>query len=330
MCGLGHQHVEVGPGAGDHRVELRIAAVELRALASDRAARLVAGAERRCDGRVILALRVDQAARLDHNRLLARLVKIDVPARIAMAKFTRRRIEVQPRNPGHLVEAEIAELEFAVAHPVDAARAAVQTPGTAHLEQIGEVGVECDFHRDRPPDRAITAQPDPLERRTVAQKLEARQMYRLALEPHPALGGVKVGVGQIDHHRAIIVKQNRAKLKRLRTAQPDGEFAQEARVPVEQSIGPERTAGEIALTVEHREQIIVLERAKGPLDQTLGRFDVVIVRVLDKLWERGTGQCNCGIGQINQPALGVPDTGRGPQWSSRQADANNLPPCAAR
>ena len=328
MRGLGHQHVEIGPGAGDHRVELRIAAVELRALAGNRSSRLVTGAKRRCDGRVILALRVDQAARLDHNRLLARLVEIDIPARIAVAELGRRGIEVQPRNAGHLVEPDVAKFEFAIAPPVDAARAAVRAPGAANFEQVGEIGVERDFHRDRPPDRAVAAQPDSLERRAVAQEFEARQMHRLALEPHLALGREQIGVGQIDHHRAIVVEQDRAKLKRLRTAQSNGEFAQEPRVAVKQTIGPERTPGEIALAVEYREQIIVLEGAKCPLDQALGRLDMIIFRALVEL--RGTGRRNCGIGQIIRPALGVPDIGRGLQWSSRRADANNLPPYAVR
>ena len=96
-------------------------------------------------------------------------------------------------------------------------------------------------------------------------------MDRFALQPDPAARGVEVGVGQIDHHRAIVVEQHRPELERLRAPQPDSEFAKEARILVEQSVGAERAAGEIALAVEHREQIIMLEGAERPLDQGFGR-----------------------------------------------------------
>ena len=85
MLGLGHQHVEIGPGARDHRVELRVAAVEARSLVGHFAAHLVGRSKRFRDRIGIFPVILDQAADLDHDCLLMLFVEIDVPPRNPVA-----------------------------------------------------------------------------------------------------------------------------------------------------------------------------------------------------------------------------------------------------
>ena len=225
MLGLGHQHVEIGPGARDDRVELRIAAVEVDPLASHRAADLVRLAERFGDRALVFPRILDQAADLDHDRLFMPFVEVDVPSRASVPKLARRWIESQQGPPRDMVEPEVTKFEFAVgqsAHRLGAARRAARP---ADLEQVGEIGIEIEVDRNRPPDRPVTAQADALERRIVVEELEARHVHRFAVQPDPAPGGLKIGIGQVDDHRAIVVEQDRAQLERLRAAKPDREFA---------------------------------------------------------------------------------------------------------
>ena len=280
MLGLCDEHVEVRPCACDHRVKLAVVAFDIDPLARHLAAFLVRRSKGLGDRLLILGVIVDQAAGADHDRLLGLGIKVDVPPRGALAKLARLRVEMDNRTAGDIVEPDVAKLDLCVRNTAERLSPALQSPCAAHLEQIGEVGVKADVDRDRPPDLAVAAHPQPLEGCPVLKEFDPRQMDRFALQPNPTLGGVEVGIRQIDHHRAIIVEQDRAELERLRPAEAKRELREETRVLVEQAIGPERAAREIALTVEHREQIIMLEGAQRALDQTFGRLDVIIFLAL--------------------------------------------------
>ena len=114
--------------------------------------------------------------------------------------------------------ADISEANGGIVNLRHAARAALGTAFAADLEQVGEIGVETHFERDRPPDGAEAAQPNAFIAGGAAQEFQAADINRIALQPDLAVGIVKVDVGQIDDHRSIIVEHDRAQLKRRHPA----------------------------------------------------------------------------------------------------------------
>ena len=133
----------------------------------------------------------------------------------------RRRIEMDGGAALQAVEPGIGEAHAAPVEPRDVERAAPRAPLAAHLEQVGEIGVEADFERDRPLDPVEPPDPDPFVAGGAAQELDPRGVDRIALQPDLALGIVEIGIGEIDHHRAIVVEQDRAEQQRLHPADPE-------------------------------------------------------------------------------------------------------------
>ena len=175
----------------------------------------------------------DPAVDLDHQAEPIGRVEVEVPARPALIELAGRGFEVQRRQPLDIVEPDIAEANGAIVNLRDLARAALGAALAADLEQVGEIGVETDFERDRPPDGAEAANPDALVAGRAAQKFEAADVDGIALQPDLAVGIVKVGIGQIDDHRAIVVEHDRAQLERLHPADAQPQAGQEARVLIE-------------------------------------------------------------------------------------------------
>ena len=94
---------------------------------------------------------------------------------------------------------------------------------------------------------------------------------------------MEIGVGEIDDQSAIVVEHDRAEQQRIHPAEPQRQRGEEARVLVEQPVWPVVPAPAIALLVEHAEQIVVLQRPQGPVDERLGRLDMVAFRRLVRL-----------------------------------------------
>ena len=206
------------------------------------------------------------------------VAELQVPAGGTRGQRSGRRVEMKGRAALDPVEAGIGEADAAIVEPRGAHRAATRPLLAAHLEQVGEVGAERDLERNGRRQRTEAPQPETLVAGAVAQELEPAEIEAVALQPDPALGIVEVGIGEIDDQRAIVVDHDRAEQQRREAAEPELQIGEEARVLEIEAVRTALAAAEVALLVEDAEQIVVLEGPQRPVDERLGRLDMIAFR----------------------------------------------------
>ncbi len=130
----------------------------------------------------------------------------------------------------------------------------------AHLEDVGEVAGEGEREREGDALRPVVGDGDALVQRALVQVDGARDMHRV-LGKHDVLVGVDVGVGEVDLQVEVVVPDGGAEQQRLGAVDQELEVGEVARVAVEQPVRPAGGGADVAVAVEHREGIVVLQRA---------------------------------------------------------------------
>jgi hypothetical protein len=165
----------------------------------------------------------------------------------------------------HVVEPGIAEDHRVGLDDRDREPPAARTARAAHLEQVGEVaGVEqIELDAQRPV--AEIAHRDALVARGLPEELGAHDVQRVARQVGG--GGEDLGVGEIDGEHRIIVLHRGAQQQRPPAVEQQLQARQVARVRVVEAVGAGLAAHDVAVAVEHREGVAVLEHARAALEQ---------------------------------------------------------------
>ena len=149
LFGLGNEHVQVRHRAAEHLIEHVVRRFDARS-ARGKAAKLASCAPRRneetagkSDGpRFSL-----DAARNEEDRGSAARGELDPIARTDPVETCGLRIEIDDGAPHDVVKSAIDE-GCAILRNLDAPFATARAAPTAHLEYVGEIGVEDDFEID--------------------------------------------------------------------------------------------------------------------------------------------------------------------------------------
>ena len=147
--------------------------------------------------------------------------------------------------------------------------AAMRARLAAHFEHVGEIGVEAIAQRQR--HRVIGEAPDlePLEARTVVQNLAAQEMDLVARELQAAI--VNIGIGEIDREHGVVARHARAQEQGPRALDHQDEAREIARVLVEQPFGRRAGRLHVAIGVEHRERVALLQALRADPRRGAGR-----------------------------------------------------------
>ena len=271
---VGRHHVDVGERAVEPLVEERVRR-RRRAAARPRRGerapgRCECGREGLCGLRAGLAgdRHVDGGARPGRHR--------EVEAQLGTAHRARRRRRGDVRAAHDAVEAPVAEHEAVGA---DLGREASPVPGThraPHLEHVLEIGLEpqreAHAHR-RPP---VVRHPQPLVAAAAPEEFPAEDVERAARQ-HETPARVDVGVREIDGEQRVVALDGRAQQQRAGVAQAQLEARQKTRSGVVEALLALPDRVDVAVAIEHREGVAVLEDARAIVDPRGGREHVEAV-----------------------------------------------------
>jgi hypothetical protein len=174
-----------------------------------------------------------------------------------------RRIEADPRSPGHPIETFVAEYQARLAADFVQLAPAPFPLGAAHLEDVGEVGVQVqpqvDFKRlaaEAGDPQALVADPVPEEGAPKDVQLAPGQRERAARL-------LEVGIRQIDSEEIVFLFDRRAEQQRAASSDPQLQPREEPGVIEVDALLAEAYRLHIAVAIEHREHPAVLEDARA-------------------------------------------------------------------
>jgi hypothetical protein len=184
----------------------------------------------------------------------------DAERGMARVEHVGRLRERDGRNALHVVEADVAEDD---ARPRDLGRHALAAPGarvSAHLEDIGEIGVELECHRRGHVALAVVG-----ERQTLVQPLLPQEAR--ALDVDDAFGRRRLvterrqrTIGHVRAKEHVVRADSRAQQRREQAADRQPEEGEDPRVVREQAIG---AAAHVAQHIGHQERVVVLQRKRS-------------------------------------------------------------------
>ncbi len=138
--------------------------------------------------------------------------------------------------------------------------AAAFAPQPARLEDVGKVAREDEREREAHRPVAVVAHRDPLVGMIAPEEGGAHDVERVLLQDD-ALVEIDVGIGEIDAEHRIVVAHVEAEQQRRHAVEKKLEAREEARIRIEQAVGAARRRAHVAMTVEHRKRVAVLEHA---------------------------------------------------------------------
>ena len=215
----------------------------------------------------------------DRQEQRGALVRLAAPARTPPRPGSSRsaRARTAAIGPAQVaVEAVVGEDDRCRARaPPPTMRPRAGAPVAAHLEQIGEIGLEQQGEADRHARACRSCAPRGARRHNACQMNLARTMWIVSRGRSQAAGRIEeVGIGQIDGQQRIVVLDDRAEQQRPAVVDQQLQAGQEARVLVIEPLGAALAGHDVAVVVEHAEGVAVLEGARPPLLQRRGRRDV--------------------------------------------------------
>ncbi len=193
----------------------------------------------------------------------------------------RQRVEAQPGAALPGIEPGIGEQHRAGADLRRVQMAAPRPAVAAHLKQIGEIGVEAEGERERLRPGGEVAHRNALEAGAVIEEFRAPEMDEVVLQ-RGVTAEFQVGIGEVTDQRRIVVAQDRGQQQRARALQAEREAGEVARVAVIEPLRAAHFRGQVAIGVEHREGVVVLQRAGAPLLQRGGRGNGKLAARLDR------------------------------------------------
>ena len=167
---------------------------------------------------------------------------------------------MQRRGSRRRIQATIFEHDVGRAKQFAGSEAAARTLFAAHLEQIGEVVVEQQGQVECRRPVAVILQTDPLIGGSAPQEDGAHDVQHVLLQDDTAIA-IDVGIGEVDGQRRIVIAQVGAQQQRLHRIQHQFEAGEITGVGVEQAVRSAGGCADIAVTVEHGECVVMLERA---------------------------------------------------------------------
>ncbi|MNI08813.1 hypothetical protein D3C73_618620 [compost metagenome] len=205
--------------------------------------RLVAGAQAALDEQV-------QAAALGQAEHEVGAVGVEPRGRFGKGQATGPQFAVQSGvAKGHAPPVQDRRVRLAVLGPGRA----------AHLEDVGEIGVELERQRQQDVLDAVVDHPHPFKQPPVPQEAAALQMQHARRGRAPAHGR-QGPVGRVAGEEDVVLGDARTQPRRPRAPDGQGEAGQQPGVVVEQAIG----AGfDVSPVVGDQEGVAVLQRHQG-------------------------------------------------------------------
>ncbi len=281
--GVGQQHVEVGDRAAHRLVEHLVRRSDgggTRRAGAQRAARLAeAGEEGGARGAGAVA---GAAADFEEHGLTGDRGKRQVELREVAGDTGRGGLEVQAGLAQAVVEAGVGERHGIVADLGRVLAAAAGTHGAADLEDVGEVGGEVDADAEPALGGVVVRECQPLEGAGVPQEAGAADVQQVLQDRAAEFGVGDLGVGQVADQDRVVVADRRAQEHRAVAVDGQIEVRQVAGVAVVDALGAARAGEGVAVVVEDREGVAVLQRARAALLQRGGEGN-------EELW-RGAGR----------------------------------------
>ena len=215
------------------------------------------------------------------HRLARRQVELET--RAAPGEIGGRRIEREPRAPNDLVEASIGQHHGAALY---AGRQRLPAPlalRAAHLEHVGEVGVERHPEIDRRRFEREVRQAQPLVAGAAPEKLRAKEVQLPTPQDQRAVTSREVGVGEIDGEQIVVFLDRRAQEQGAPAADAHLEAREEARAVMVEPLLAQTHRLHVAEPIEDRERLAVLEHTCAVIRARRRREDVKTVLVLEEL-----------------------------------------------
>ncbi len=257
VLGLGRHHHEVGHRAAEPLVAQLVGAPEPRpgrvsiAAQIPRAPQGGLEADRPRPTPLVVAADGDVQARRP-SRLEPQLV--DGARAVQLAGD---RVEADPGPTLHVVQALVLERHAIRLDLRRQAGAALPAPHAAHLEDVGEVGTERHHQLKSRGAQAEVADRDALVAGAVPQHLGPRDVHgavaqRLAAQDH-------VGVGEVDREPRVVAFRSGPEQQRPLLADAQHQARQVAGALVVDPLLGEADGLDVAVAVEQRERVLVLE-----------------------------------------------------------------------
>lgn len=182
---------------------------------------------------------------------------------MAARKGVRLGEEPHPRAPDDSIQPGIGKFDMVGPQLRVVKLAAPGARGTAHLEQVREIGAEADVEGDRHGLVGKIAHRQPLMARAFPEETRAPDMNKVVVEDGLPLRIGDVGIGQVAGERGVVVAKGRAQQQRPCAGNGEGKPRQVPRVAVKQPFGACRMGMYVAIMVEDAEGVAMLEGA-GP------------------------------------------------------------------
>ena len=225
-------------------------------------------------------------------------------------RVCRRRIEGHPGPPRHPVEAFVAEHQARLADLLVQLSPAPLPLGAAHLEDVGEVGVQVQPQIDLERVAAEARDPQSFVAHPFPEEGAAKDMQLAARQRERAARLLEIGVRQIDREEIVLFLHRRAEQQRATPADPQLQPREEPGVVEVDPLLAEPHRLHVAMAIEHREHPAVLEHARPVVGARRGRLDVELVvvaqhLVVGMLWMTD-------FGHVTPQAVSIPASGSTP------------------
>ena len=214
--------------------------------------------------------RLQLAADLDGKRQIGAGAQSQLPAGLVLGQDRRRGSEVQHRPPDDVVEPPVRQ-----DHPIRGYRWRQVMPAgpamlAADLEDIREVGPELQPQAEAHPLAPVVSDSQLLVAGALPQELLDGQMQRPQRDAH-ATAVEKVRVGHVGLEPVVLVVNRGAEEERSLTVQLEQRAGQKARALVIDSLFAQPAGHGIAVAIENRERVTMLQDAGLGLGQAGSR-----------------------------------------------------------
>ena len=166
-----------------------------------------------------------------------------------------------------VVEAGVGEGHGVVADLGRMLAAAARALGAADLEDVGEVGGEVDAQAEAALGDVVVGEREPLEGARVPEEAGAADVQQVLQHRAAALGVGDLGVGQVADQDGVVVADRGAQQRRALAVDGEIKVREVAGVAVVDALGAARAGEGVAVVVEDREGVAVLQRARAALLQ---------------------------------------------------------------
>src|SRR5450631_190895 len=202
-----------------------------------------------------------------------------LPARESLWQW----IEGHPGQSRHPVEASVADQQASSAGSLGQLSPAPLPLGAAHLEDVGEVGVEVQPQIDVKMVATEARDPQPLVADPVPEKGAAKEVQLAARQPKRAARLLEVGVRQIDSEEIVLLLHGRAEQQRAAPTDPQLQAGEKPGVVEVDALLAEPHRQHVTMAIEDGEHPAMLEHARPVIGSRRRRLDIELVVVTQHL-----------------------------------------------